>query len=235
MWFGISGKDFPQRYWRDDFGSILSRKGRASMKIILASASPRRRELLSALGVDYTVVVSGVEEKVTETEPYRVVEQLSAQKAGDVLHKLLTAAKQNLDDQTWDGAEDLLVIGADTSVALDGRILGKPVDEGDAARMLKLLSGRGHQVYTGVTLCYHSCGGTRQYVFHECTQVHFSPITEEEIGWYISTGEPMDKAGAYGIQGLGSRFVKAIEGDYSNVVGLPVARLYQELKALGAI
>ncbi len=196
------------------------------MKIVLASASPRRRELLAALGVEYTVVVSGVEEKVTETEPHRVVEQLSAQKAGDVLRKLLA------DDPMWDGAEDLLVIGADTIVAFDGRILGKPEDEEDAAKMLRLLSGRTHQVYTGVTLCHHSRGETRQHTFYECTQVHFFPMTREEISWYISTGEPLDKAGAYGIQGLGSRFVRAIEGDYSNVVGLPVAGLYQELKTL---
>lgn len=213
------------------------------MKIVLASASPRRRELLSSLGVDYTVLASGVEEKVTETEPYKVVEQLSAQKAGDVLQKLLTTAGENPDvpirdngenpdAPIWDGGEDLLVIGADTIVALDGQILGKPADEGDAAKMLRLLSGRGHQVYTGVTLYHHSQGKTLQRTFYECTQVHFSPMTEEEINWYISTGEPMDKAGAYGIQGLGSRFVRAIEGDYSNVVGLPVSRLYQELKAL---
>lgn len=213
------------------------------MKIVLASASPRRRELLSSLGFDYTVVVSGVEEKVTETEPYRVVEQLSAQKAGDVLRRLVTAtgertesqtvaARRNMDDPIW----DLLVIGADTIVALDGQILGKPEDEEDAARMLKLLSGRTHQVYTGVTLyCHNHRGETRQHTFHECTQVHFFPMTEEEIRWYISTGEPMDKAGAYGIQGLGCRFVRAIEGDYSNVVGLPVAGLYQELKALQII
>lgn len=128
-----------------------------------------------------------------------------------------------------------MVIGADTLVAVDGQILGKPADPKDAAEMLRRLSGRRHQVYTGVTLYHHSQGRTRQHTFHECTQVWFYSMTEEEISWYISTGEPMDKAGAYGIQGLGSRFVKAIEGDYSNVVGLPVARLYQELKAMGAM
>lgn len=175
---------------------------------------------MTAMGLDYTVLVSGVEEKVTETEPARVVEQLSAQKAYDVLQRL-----QN-------GGEELLVIGADTLVAADGQILGKPADEGDAARMLRLLSGREHQVYTGVTLYHHSLGETRQRTFHERTKVYFSPMTDEEIDWYISTGEPMDKAGAYGIQRLGSRFVRAIEGDHSNVVGLPVARLYQELRAL---
>ena len=201
------------------------------MKIVLASGSPRRRELLTGLGLDYTVLVSGVEEHVTEKEPDRVVEELSAQKAQDVLQKLLSAVSRQ-EVQIWDGREDFLVIGADTIVALDGHILGKPTSMKDAAEMLGWLSGRRHQVYTGVTLYHHSRGETRRHTFHECTQVRFYPMTEEEISWYISTGEPMDKAGAYGIQGLGSRFVKAIEGDYSNVVGLPVARLYQELKAM---
>lgn len=197
------------------------------MKIVLASASPRRRELLAGLGLEYTVHVSGVEERVTETEPAKVVEELSALKAGDVLQRLLHGA-----DGLWDGSEELLVIGADTIVAAEGLILGKPADRKDAAEMLRRLSGRGHQVYTGVTLYRHCQGESRRQTFHECTQVRFYPMTEEEIDWYISTGEPMDKAGAYGIQGLGSRFIRAIEGDYSNVVGLPAARLYQELKAM---
>lgn len=230
-----------------------------SMKIVLASGSPRRRELLTGLGLDYTVLVSGVEEHVTEREPARVVEELSSQKAWDVLQKLLSAAnRQSREEneaekaalhhiknglkmaqepspqvsQNWDGREELLIIGADTIVALNGQILGKPTSMKDAAEMLEWLSGRKHQVYTGVTLFHHSQGETHRHTFHECTQVQFYPMSEEEISWYISTGEPMDKAGAYGIQGLGSRFVKAIEGDYSNVVGLPVARLYQELKAM---
>lgn len=218
---------------------------RVQMKIVLASGSPRRRELLTGLGLDYTVLVSGVEEHVTEKEPARVVEELSDQKARDVLQKLFSAifdreadtgdsAKEKVRQELrfWDGGEELLVIGADTIVALEGQILGKPVSVKDAANMLGRLSGRQHQVYTGVTLYHHSQGQTRRHTFHECTQVRFYPMTEEEISWYISTGEPMDKAGAYGIQGMGSRFVEAIEGDYSNVVGLPVARLYQELKTM---
>ncbi|MDE5893738.1 MAG: Maf family protein [Acetatifactor sp.] len=201
------------------------------MKIILASASPRRRELLTGLGLDYTVLASSVEEQITEKEPARVVEELSAQKAGDVLQKLLSA-DLGQEARLWDGQEELLVIGADTIVAVDGQILGKPASAADAAGMLGRLSARRHQVYTGVTLYRHSQGKTQQNTFHECTQVHFYPMTEEEISWYISTEEPMDKAGAYGIQGLGGRFIRAIEGDYSNVVGLPVARLYQELRAM---
>lgn len=218
---------------------------RVQMKIVLASGSPRRRELLTGLGLDYTVLVSGVEEHVTEKEPARVVEELSDQKARDVLQKLFSAVSDRGTDtgdsaeedvrqelRFWDGGEELLVIGADTIVALDGQILGKPASVKDAANMLGRLSGRQHQVYTGVTLYHHSQGQTRRHTFHECTQVRFYPMTEEEISWYISTGEPMDKAGAYGIQGRGSRFVEAIEGDYCNVVGLPVARLYQELKTM---
>lgn len=218
---------------------------RVQMKIVLASGSPRRRELLTGLGLDYTVLVSGVEEHVTEKEPARVVEELSDQKARDVLQKLFSAVSDRGTDtgdsaeedvrqelRFWNGGEELLVIGADTIVALDGQILGKPTSVKDAANMLGRLSGRQHQVYTGVTLYHHSQGQTRRHTFHECTQVRFYPMTEEEISWYISTGEPMDKAGAYGIQGRGSRFVEAIEGDYSNVVGLPVARLYQELKTM---
>lgn len=195
------------------------------MKIILASGSPRRRELLAGLGLDYTVLVSGVEEHVTRQDPGGVVEELSAQKAYDVLQHLLAEA-------SGQGTEELLVIGADTIVAVDGQILGKPTNMRHAAEMLGWLSGRRHQVYTGVTLYHRLEGETHRHTFYECTQVEFYPMTEEEIGWYISTGEPMDKAGAYGIQGQGSRFIRAIEGDYSNVVGLPVARLYQELKAI---
>lgn len=201
------------------------------MKIVLASASPRRRELLTGLGLNYTVLASSVEEQITEREPARAVEELSAQKARDVLQRLLSEGFIE-EVRPGDGQEELLVIGADTIVAVDGQILGKPADREDAAEMLSRLSGRRHQVYTGVTLYRHGQGETRQRTFHECTQVQFYPMTEEEIRWYISTEEPMDKAGAYGIQGLGNRFIRAIEGDYSNVVGLPVARLYQELKAM---
>lgn len=204
------------------------------MRIILASGSPRRRELLAGLGLEYTVLVSGVEEHVTKREPAEVVEELSAQKAGDVFHKLLSEVfgEQPQEAQPGDGREEFVVIGADTIVAVDGQILGKPADGKEAAEMLERLSGRRHQVYTGVTLQLFRAGDVFRHTFHECTQVDFYPMTEDEISWYIATGEPMDKAGAYGIQGMGSRFVRAIEGDYSNVVGLPVSRLYQELRAM---
>lgn len=131
-------------------------------------------------------------------------------------------------------AGEVLVIGADTVVAVDGQILGKPSDLKDAAGMLRGLSGRTHEVYTGVTLLYRAggigtvIGGIRCKVFHEVTRVTFYPMTEQEISFYVSSGDCMDKAGAYGIQGLFARYVKGIEGDYNNVVGLPVGRLYQE-------
>ncbi|MCM1118137.1 MAG: Maf family protein [bacterium] len=204
------------------------------MRIVLASGSPRRRELLAGLGLEYTVLVSGVEEHVTKREPAEVVEELSAQKAYDVFQSLISETSgEKL--SPGDEREDILVIGADTIVAVDGEILGKPADEKEAAQMLERLSGRRHQVYTGVTLHGNRQGEILRHTFYECTQVEFYPMTEEEILWYISTGEPMDKAGAYGIQGMGGRFVRAIEGDYNNVVGLPVARLYQELKAMHII
>ncbi len=185
------------------------------MKIVLASASPRRKELLGQLKLDFEIHVSEVEEIVTKKEPEKVVEELSAQKAEAVFRQI---------------EGDVLVIGADTVVALEGEILGKPADEQDACKMLQRLQGKEHYVYTGVTLYFRK--GAREWckTFFEGTQVSFYPMTEAEIKEYVSTKEPMDKAGAYGIQGLGARFVKEIHGDYNNVVGLPIARLYQELK-----
>lgn len=235
------------------------------MKIVLASASPRRRELLEQIGLAFEVRVSDVEEKVTVSDPGQVVEELSRQKAEAVLAAL----------EETEG--DILVIGADTVVALEGNILGKPSDSEDATRMLKELSGRSHEVYTGVTLLYRSgtvhrsgtglvdevspmaqvhrhsvagndssghpadgesCTGSAgdtgssvcRKTFHERTKVVFCPLTEEEISDYVSSGECLDKAGAYGIQGIFARYVQGIEGDYNNVVGLPVGRLYQEAK-----
>ncbi len=190
---------------------------RNETRIILASASPRRRELLSQIGLDFEVMVSQVEEKVSSTLPERVVEELSAQKAQAVLEAL-------------EGSPgNVLVIGADTVVALEGEILGKPRSSGEAARMLRSLSGKTHAVYTGVTLLYRGSGIQRK-TFHERTDVIFCPLTEEEIDFYVSSGDCMDKAGAYGIQGIFARYVEGIKGDYNNVVGLPVGRLYQEAK-----
>lgn len=187
-------------------------------KIILASQSPRRRELLTQIGLEFEVHPAGGEEVITSTDPVEVVKSLSAQKAG--------AVKEELEEQLKATKEEWLIIGADTIVVYDGKILGKPKDEEDAVRMLTMLQGNTHSVYTGVTLLERD----GQMSFAEETKVSMYPMTQEEINWYVGTREPMDKAGAYGIQGLCARFVKKIEGDYNNVVGLPVGRIYQEMK-----
>ncbi len=202
------------------------------MKIVLASASPRRRELLTQIGLIFEIMVSDVEEKVTTTVPAQVVQELSRQKAEAVLAVLEAEGDSECGDVGSTDSEAFLVIGADTIVACDGMILGKPVDEADAVRMLKQLAGRNHEVYTGVTFAYK--GKYREiYSFYEATTVHFAPMTDEEIQTYVSTKDPMDKAGSYGIQGFCARYITGIEGDYNNVVGLPVGRVYQELKRFG--
>ena len=192
------------------------------MKIILASASPRRRELLGQIGLSFEIKASNVKEQVTTTEPECVVEELSQQKAEAVL--------ELLDNTT----EDVLVIGADTVVVMDGQILGKPSNLKHAVEMLGWLSGKKHEVYTGVTLLYRAGredgGRVERKCFHERTSVELYPLTEREISSYVSSGDGLDKAGAYGIQGYFARYIKGIEGDYNNVVGLPVGRLYQEAK-----
>lgn len=181
------------------------------MAIILASASPRRRELLKFITEDFTVRVSDAEEV---TDP-----ALSAEETV----KSLAVIKG---EAVAEGFPEDTVISADTIVVLDGEILGKPKDEEDAFRMLSSLSGRTHEVFTGVCVLHSG----RRLVFAERTEVSFFPLSEDEIRAYIATGEPADKAGAYGIQGKGCTLVKAISGDYNNVVGLPVAGLNRLLK-----
>lgn len=213
-----------------------------NVRLVLASASPRRRELLSQIGLEFTVMPSTKEENAKTTEAGALVQELSRQKAVDIWEQLSGDQGQNPDtDQEQISEEtqepnlngkrqpELLVIGADTVVCCEGKILGKPHSREAAAEMLTALQGRSHEVYTGVTLYSQS----ETVTFFECTQVEFYPMTEVEIFEYIDSKEPMDKAGAYGIQGLGARFVKGIRGDYNNVVGLPVGRLYQELKSHG--
>jgi septum formation protein len=184
--------------------------------IILASASPRRKELLSLLNISFEVVKSDVEEVMEETiHPAQLVMKLAEQKATDVYSKF----------------SDSVVIGADTIVTLNGQKLGKPETKEDAFRMLSLLSGNSHEVYTGVSI---QIGGEITN-FNVCTKVTFYQLTDEEIHTYIKTGEPMDKAGSYGIQGYGAIFVKEIEGDYYSVVGLPISQLARQLKRLNVI
>lgn len=206
-------------------------------RIILASASPRRRELLHQVGLEPEIVPSHVEEVITSTRPDQVVMELSAQKAADV------AAQYQ--------GQQAVVIGADTVVAADGKILGKPGTEEEAVRMIEMLQGRTHQVYTGVTMIFADRGET--VTFAEKTEVHVYPMTESQIRRYVATGEPMDKAGirigdtnakqyewqdkagGYAIQGYFAKYIQRIEGDYYNVVGLPVSRVCQELIKAGFI
>ena len=197
-------------------------------RIILASGSPRRTELLRTAGIDHTVIVSGADEDVRETDPAKMVEALSARKAEEVYERVISG------EQWKEEPYDFVVIGADTVVALDGVILGKPSDEEDAARMLEMLSGRAHHVYTGVTLHGILDGFEKMTTFSEESTVHVAQLDAGEIRAYIAGGEPMDKAGAYGIQGSFMKHVTGIEGDYFNIVGLPVSHVYRSLKELTA-
>lgn len=205
-------------------------------KIILASASPRRRELLAQIGFSFTVVPSDIEENPVSTLPQDIVIELSKEKAGDVWRKMLPGDRDDsVSDMSVvieDDRADILVLSADTVVAIEGEILGKPKDEADAVRMLELLSGKEHQVYTGVTMIWiDEEGKQKEYSFYVCTGVLMYRMNQAEILAYVRSGEPMDKAGAYGVQGRAAAYIKSLRGEYSNVVGLPVGRLYQEMKA----
>lgn len=186
------------------------------MKFILASASPRRRELLASIGLDFDVLPSHVPEVLREGEaPEEYVARLSRDKA----EALATAHPAR-----W-------VIAADTTVLLGEELLEKPADPADAARMLGAIAGRTHIVYTGVTLRNVEWNYRETRV--EETEVQMLPLTDAEIDWYVGTGEPLDKAGAYAAQGIGGVFIESIRGSYSNVVGLPLATLYQMLQRAG--
>ncbi|MGE5329765.1 MAG: Maf family protein [Deltaproteobacteria bacterium] len=183
------------------------------LQIILASSSPRRKELLEQLGLEFRVISSNVDETTEEENPYRLAEKLAEIKAREVARNL---------------EPGYLVVGADTIVCLESEVLGKPRDEAEAIGMLKKLSGNTHRVITGVALIQPN--SDRSIVFHEETLVKFKKLTDEEIRSYIRTGEPMDKAGAYGIQKIGAILVEKIDGCYFNVVGLPLTRLTEKLK-----
>ncbi len=204
--------------------------------MILASGSPRRRDLLEQAGLEFEVIVSDVEEIVTKTNPDEVVLELSEQKCAAVANGFMQNVPSNLGNLIDLETGGILVVGADTVVSLDNKILGKPEDAKDALKMLMNLSGRVHEVYTGVTckvLKYNSfTEGMLEmdsFSFFVETKVNMYPFDEYEALDYIATGEPMDKAGAYGIQGIGERLVESINGDYNNVVGLPLSRLMKEL------
>ena len=186
------------------------------MTLILASASPRRSELLRKAGIAFVIEPAHVPELPLRNEPpAEYAQRLSRDKARAVFSR----------------HPDSVVLGADTVVVADEHLLEKPRDANDAARMLRLLSGRAHQVITGVCLAAPGFEQTEA----EVTEVHFSPLSVPEIAEYVETDEPMDKAGAYAIQGMASRWVERIDGDYFNVVGLPVARVYRMLKRLSAL
>jgi septum formation protein len=184
--------------------------------LILASASPRRQELLRNAGIVFEVQAANIpEEPLPQESAKECAERLAREKA-------LAVARQRPID---------CVLGADTVVVIDSEILGKPTNSADAARMLRLLSGRDHQVITGVCLVIKGQG----FVGSESTLVTMNRITDQEIADYVATGEPMDKAGAYAIQGIASRWIPRIEGDYSNVVGLPVAMVFRMLREHGCV
>lgn len=185
-------------------------------RLILASASPRRAELLRASGIDFDAQAADVDESIHAGEmPEAYVRRVAIDKARVV------AARNR----------ESIVLAADTTVVVDAHILAKPQDDEDARRMLRLLAGRSHEVLTGVCVI---AGGAEQTRVED-TRVTFAPMTDEEIAWYVASGEPADKAGAYAIQGLASRFVTRIDGSYSNVVGLPVALVYEILRGIGAV
>ncbi|MBR6095242.1 MAG: septum formation inhibitor Maf [Lachnospiraceae bacterium] len=194
--------------------------GKNNIKWVLASQSPRRKELLAQIGLSFEVVVSRADENITEKlSPGELVERLSLIKAEAVRDSLA-------------GREDApVVIGADTVVYHNGRILGKPKDEEDAFLMLRSLSGDTHSVFTGVSILFPD--GT--VTFHSETKVTFDELSDAEIRAYIASGEPMDKAGAYGIQGLGGAFVTGIEGEYANVVGFPIGEFCRILRKKGLL
>lgn len=192
------------------------------MNYILASQSPRRKELLGKLGIAFTVEPAAGEETPSGDTAEEIVKGLAASKAKEI------AAGHT-------GEGDTVVIGADTVVVCDGTILGKPKDRQEMAEMTRRLQGRAHEVYTGVALCYEREGKSGCHCFAECTKVHFYPMSEAQIALYARRSDGLDKAGGYGIQSDAAIYIKGIEGDYHNVVGLPIARLYHEMAALSLI
>lgn len=191
-------------------------------KIILASGSPRRKELLLQIGIVPEIIVSHVEEKITSDVPAEVVMSLAEQKAVDVAKEM---------------QEGTVILGSDTVVAADGKILGKPKSHEEAYEMIRRLAGRSHQVYTGVCLVKKGPDGEADTVvsFYDETDVNVSPMTEKEIREYADSEEPMDKAGSYAVQGFFARYIDGLKGSYANVMGLPVHLVYQKLKKLGAL
>ncbi|MCI9212632.1 MAG: septum formation protein Maf [Ruminococcus sp.] len=207
-------------------------------RIILGSASPRRKELLEQIGIKFEIVVSDAEEHYESTRPDEIVRELALMKAEQVAEEVKRREKEGVGEDYLLRSEtgearlrNLLILGADTVVVRDGEILGKPSGAEEAFEMLKSLQGRAHQVYTGIAVLDFDGNAERHTVSHaEETKVFVHAMTDEEIRSYIAAGESLDKAGAYGVQGRFAAYIDRIEGDYYNVVGLPVAYLYHAVK-----
>ena len=189
------------------------------MRYILASGSPRRKELLSFVVPQFEIIPAVSEEVTTSNKPSEIVKELSFQKASEIFHKILT-----------DYTEDVVVIGADTIVSFNQRVLGKPKDRADAMNMIRSFQGQTHKVYTGVTIFYKKNGEISDHTFYEETSVDVEAMSDEEIASYVQTGEPDDKAGAYGLQGIAGMFIEKINGNMASVIGLPTYSLYKILK-----
>lgn len=201
-------------------------------RLILASGSPRRKELLEQIGAEFEILPAKGEEVITSTVPAQVVMELSAQKAEEVAGRY----KEELgveNHSASEGEQTVVILGADTVVAYENKILGKPKNEEEAVQMLQMLSGHTHSVFTGVTFVIEKAGKQEKQSFFVETNVTMYPMTEQQIQSYVATGEPMDKAGAYGIQGKCAVYIEKIMGDYNNVVGLPIALVYQNLEKSG--
>ena len=205
-------------------------------KYFLASKSPRRKDLMTQIGIEFQVMISERDEIITSTIPEEVVKELSLQKALEIERMLLKDCDGDIYEKySSEGYEGVVIVGADTVVSKDGEIMGKPADEEDAFNMLKKLQGDKHMVSTGVALIVIKNGTKEMLSFAEDTDVNMYEMTDEEINDYIATKEPMDKAGSYGIQGRGAKFISGISGDYNNVVGLPIGSIYQALRKLSQV
>jgi len=211
-WVLIRGKSyFKKGKWE---------KKKRMKEFVLASASPRRKELLSQIGIKFRTCTSKKEEEILRSHPENIVKDLSYTKARDVYER---------------GNRDAIVIGADTIVVANEQVLGKPKDENEAFEMIKMLQGDIHRVYTGVSIIWQQNNTTHVSSFYAVTEVELYYMNEDEIRSYIRTNEPYDKAGGYAIQGYFARYVKGIKGDYNNVVGLPIGKLYQVLNSLNLL
>lgn len=194
-------------------------------QIILASESPRRKEIMETMGIPYQVMAGNVKEVAEETEPSEMVQALARLKTNAIVDRLADTPLVS---------DEVIIIGADTMVFYQGHALGKPRDEADAARMLRMISNDVHEVYTGVSIIIKKRDLSKECIsFAVCTKVSVQPMSEEQILNYIATGEPMDKAGAYAIQGKFGIYIKEINGDYYNVVGFPIAKIYESLLQKG--